>query len=166
LALYVTIIDTRISCWKSQKMDSHQSSHVSCPEPKPPVELGPAEVGPPGDAWLAISTMQFSSRDFVRLQRASGLCDGYPLEVTAIIRVDNELLQCGTSGELRCRLQGELLVRPVDVDLHLVLTPDSHCGQLGKAVLVSNSQNQRLLGPVNNRCRKLGTRHCAELTSC
>jgi hypothetical protein len=131
--------------------------------PELPVELGrPGEEAPPvpdgqryTSRWYYVREILPSS-NFVHFKLASGLRHGESFKVAAVIRTDNEVVLRPARSN---RLQGEFSVRPVDVNLHLVLTPGFDGAQLRKAVLVPHSQHQGFFGSVDDHGRDFRRSH-------
>jgi hypothetical protein len=77
--------------------------------------------------------------------------DGDALIVTAVVRIDEELVPC-----IRLVLQQKLSVGPIHINLQLVLATHFDAGESGIAVPIPHLHRQPLLRVVHNHGRHLG----------
>lgn len=87
----------------------------------------------------------------LNVKLAIDFLDGDAPVITAVVRVDEHMVLC-----IALVLQQKLLVGPVHVNLHSVLSADFDAGELRTAVPVPDLHRQPVLRGIDNHSGNLG----------
>ena len=96
--------------------------------------------------------VELLAKDSVRLKLAlQYLGDGYTLIIAAVVGADEHLV-----ASVALVLHHKLLVRPIHIELHLVLSVHLYTRQPGIAVAMPHLQGQPVLGIIHYHSGHLG----------